>query len=192
LPVGKLRLRAVAAGDAARLAARMRPGDIAEVEAATGSDPERAVRLGIAESDPAFLLAADFDGELGAVFGVAPVSLATGSGSIWMLGTTVMDGNGRSLGLVARRYVEEALQAYPVLFNYVDARNAPSLRLIRWLGFEIAPARPFGARGLPFHRFELRSKRQICALSTRATQAARAARATLQALPTLAGVRRQP
>lgn len=45
---------------------------------------------------------------------------------------------------------------FALLTNYVDARNAVSIRWLRWLGFEIEPAAPFGIHGLPFHRFSMR------------------------------------
>ena len=47
------------------------------------------------------------------------------------------------------------LKTYRVLTNYADARNTTAIRWLRWLGFNILPAIPFGLDGLPFHPFEL-------------------------------------
>lgn len=100
---------------------------------------------------------AEQDGELVAVFGVAPVSLLNGIGCPWMLGTDRMDRLPRAVMEHTRAYIPRMLVLFPHLTNFIDARNQRSIRLLRWLGFEILPAQPFGIRGLPFHRFEMRA-----------------------------------
>ena len=156
-----LRLREVADSDLASLVADLRPLDRAEVEAASGETWADELRSAISIS--AFVLAAEDDDGLVALFGVKPVALLGDEGQPWVLGTSRMARHGRSLGLISRRYIAEVSQTFPLLANYVDARNTPSIRFLKWLGFAIAPARPFGVAGLPFHRFELRSDRPACA-----------------------------
>lgn len=159
----RLELRPARASDARDLAADLRPLDRAEVEALTG-DVDKALERAVAETPDC--LAVVRYGKLAALFGTMPLSLLGDTGGIWMLGTTQMAALGRSLGIISHRYVVEASRTYPLLMNYVDARNAPSIRLIRWLGFEVQPARPYGVARLPFHRFELRSRPDPCASAT--------------------------
>ena len=158
---GKLRLRPPSAGDIDALVADMRPLDRQEVEASSGAGWRRELEHGLATSVLPF--AAEDDDGLAALFGVKPLGLLSDAGQPWMLGTTRMAAHGRSLGLISRRYIAEASRSFALLTNYVDARNAPSIRFLRWLGFTIEPARPFGAGRLPFHRFELRSDKPKCA-----------------------------
>jgi hypothetical protein len=89
--------------------------------------------------------------------GVVPVSMATGIGSPWMLGTDALDHLSRPLARIARRYFDEVARVYPVLENQVDVRNTASIKLLKWLGCSFDEPRPYGAAGLPFMRFERRS-----------------------------------
>lgn len=159
-----LALRPARADDVAALVADLRPLDRAEVEAMAGPDVESVIARALATTPDC--TAVDWRGELACLFGTMPQSLISDTGQVWMLGTTLMHQLGRPLGIIAHRYISEASRTYPLLVNYVDARNAPSLRLIRWLGFDVQPAEPFGVAGLPFHRFELRSDPDRCAPAT--------------------------
>jgi hypothetical protein len=156
-------LRVPRDSDAPFLAANLRAEDKAEVEAATGWSVEAVLRRSIAASSHVTI--AEYEGEPVAVFGLVPISLASGTAAPWLLGTDALGALRCSLTRLARLYVSEALRLYPVLVNHVDARNAASVKLLRWLGFSIEEAQPFGARGLPFHRFELRGDGQCAAVS---------------------------
>lgn len=148
-------LRSPTAEDVNTLVTNMRPDDFAEVEAIYGAGRVPwAVRGSLAVSTHA--LACDEDGELRALFGVAPESLLSGAGCPWLLGTERRSGN-CSLGRIARRYLAEVRHVYPVLVNHVDVRNEVGVRLLRWLGFHLSEPEPFGVAGLPFMRAELRS-----------------------------------
>jgi RimJ/RimL family protein N-acetyltransferase len=154
--VADIHIRLPNSEDAARLAAEMRPADRAEVEAASGPDVERALDQAIRLSTHCW--AAERDGELLALFGFAPVSLIGGIGSPWFLGTPAVDPLPGALTRMARRYVQSIREtAYPVLVNYVDARNRRSVRWLKRLGFTVFAPEPYGVAGLPFHRFEMRS-----------------------------------
>lgn len=143
------------AHDIAELTRCMRPLDRGEVLAARGPDLLGAVASSVAIS--ANSIAVRAPAGLLAIFGCAPVSLLGNTAAPWMLGTDLLAHHPRTLSRVARRYIHAMREHYPVLVNHVDARNAPAIRLLRWLGFSILPAAPYGVAGLPFHRFELRS-----------------------------------
>ena len=97
------------------------------------------------------------DGELACIIGAAPVSVISGIGSPWMLGTPVLDANRRVLVRKTPDYIRQMLKAFPHLVNYVHAENATSVRWLRRLGFILHEAAPFGALGEAFHRFEMRA-----------------------------------
>jgi hypothetical protein len=153
--VEQVEFRLATLADAAVLERTLRPTDRAEVIAASGPDVLRTLEQSIRLSTDCW--AAEIDGELIALLGVAPVSLLSGIGSIWLLGTPRMT-RVRSLTRFARDYLRLILTTeYPVLMNYVDARNTRSIRWLKRLGFTVHAAEPYGAAGLPFHKFEMRS-----------------------------------
>jgi hypothetical protein len=75
----------------------------------------------------------------------------------WMLGTDLMLNNRHTFIRESRKIVAAWRERFAVLSNYVDARNTVSIAWLRWLGFTIGDAVPYGPFGLPFHRFEMRS-----------------------------------
>jgi len=93
------------------------------------------------------------DGRVVAVFGVTPLSYLLGHGSPWMLGTTLLDAHTVRFARESRPVVERMQRAYPRLTNYIDYRNKKTIRWLKWLGFDIKPAKPFGLKGHPFHKF---------------------------------------
>lgn len=142
-------------GDIEHLVTNMRQADIDEIQAGTGSSPVDALIESVQLSTVS--LALDVGGELGCIFGAAPLTGMLGSiGSPWMLSTPVMDRNPRVLIEWGPRYRDGMLGLYPHLVNYVDARNRRSIRWLAWLGFTIHAAQPHGPHGQPFHLFELR------------------------------------
>jgi hypothetical protein len=154
--VADVLVRAPRRADIAELVANLRAGDRAELEASNPGDPHDAVRHALAVSPHRWAM--EVDGQLALLGGVSPVSLVGGIGSPWLLGTTVLERRGGVLTRVCLGYRDLALGLYPVLVNYVDARNATSIRWLKRLGFSIADEPvPYGPKGLPFYRFELRS-----------------------------------
>ncbi len=141
--------------DAADLVADIRACDLAEIQANSGPDVLAAVVDSIERSVDAF--AVECGGALVAVGGMVPLSLLSGQGSPWLLGTTLLD---RIPGHLTRRagsYLTRMLPTYPHLLNYVDARNVRSVRWLKRLGFTVHPAEPHGVAGLPFHLFEMKA-----------------------------------
>jgi hypothetical protein len=97
------------------------------------------------------------DGELAAILGCAPISVVSGIGSPWMLGTPVLDRHSRVLVRETPEYIGKMLNAFPHLVNFVHAKNTTSMRWLRRLGFTLHAAQPYGALGEPFHPFEMRA-----------------------------------
>jgi hypothetical protein len=152
--VAEITIRATQPGDAELLGANMRASDIAEVRAC-GHDPHEAARSSVAHS--LLCWSAFADGELGCIIGCAPISIVSGIGSPWMLGTPVLDQHSRVLVRLTPRYIAEMLKAFPHLVNYAHAANTTSVRWLRRVGFTLAQAEPYGPLGEPFHRFEMKA-----------------------------------
>ena len=149
-----IHIRLARSEDATRLAAEMRPADRAEVIAASGPDVQHTLERSIQMSTHCW--AAERGDELLALFGFAPVSLIGGIGSPWLLGTPAVDRLPGALTRLARSYVQSIRETtYPVLMNYVDARNTQSIRWLKRMGFTLHAAEPHGVADLPFHRFTM-------------------------------------
>jgi hypothetical protein len=154
--VAEVTIEPVQPGDAEELIRLLRDADRQEVEASAGiGNVEAAIHHSIASSWRCWSGRAD--GELGCVFGVAPLSALSGIGAPWLLGTTVMDANPRAVIRRSPRYIRPMLELFPHLMNMVDVRNTRSIQWLRWLGFRIhEQPQPFGPYGMPFLRFEMR------------------------------------
>jgi hypothetical protein len=149
-------VRPVREGDAEALAAALRQADLDELEAVRGpGDVAEAIRHALRDS--ALCWAAEADGELMCLFGVAPLTALGDIGVPWMLGTPVVDRNGRALTRLARAYIARMLEAFPTLANGVDARNVKAVRWIGVCGFTIMPPQPAGPAGMPFHPFVMKA-----------------------------------
>jgi hypothetical protein len=153
--VAEIAIRLTQPGDAELLAANMRESDRAELHAVGHTDLERVVRSSVSRS--LLCWSAFADDELCCIIGVSPLSILTGMGSPWMLGTPVLDRHSRVLVRRTPEYIGRMLNAFPHLVNFVHAHNHTSVRWLRRLGFTLHEARPYGALGEPFHFFEMRA-----------------------------------
>jgi len=153
--VGEVLIRQTIPGDAEQLAQNLRASDEAEVRAYGHNDPTLACQRSVARS--MLCWTAFVDGQLAAILGVAPLSVVSGLGSPWMLGTPVLDASSRILVRKTPEYIAQMLKAFPHLVNFVHAENTTSVRWLRRLGFTVHEAQAFGALGEPFHPFEMRA-----------------------------------
>jgi hypothetical protein len=134
------------------LTPRLRKADVDECEALFGKG---SVSHAVSSTFQHSLLryTVRLDGVPIAMFGVAAESMLSGVGHPWMFGTPAIYKQRRALIKEGERYIADMLRLFPKLENIVDARNTKSIAWLRRLGFEILPAEPAGASGLPFHRF---------------------------------------
>lgn len=139
--------------DAEWLAPRLRDADRAECWAAQGLPAATTLRRSVEASS--VLIAAEVDGELAALFGIAPLGVMAGHGAPWMLATPLADQHARAWLRDAPQWLRLIGDGWSVLRNHVDARNARSVRWLRRMGFKVGQAAPWGWAGLPFHPFEM-------------------------------------
>ncbi len=145
----KWAIRPVTNGDVFYLADRLRKTDMEELKAYTGKDNcLHAVMGSWVGSIDSFTVLKD-DKPVG-MFGLCERNQA---GSPWLLGTDELTENPFFLTLNARRYINEWLEHYGVLFNYVDARNKVAIRWLKALGFTVKTKVTFTNPELPFFEF---------------------------------------
>jgi hypothetical protein len=157
---GDVSLRRLREGDVSFVAERMRGEDRREVWASHHMTPLQALDVSVRTSSMLYVVALRECPVV--VFGCAPVSLLSDRKGIpWLLATEeflrvrvpFLRYGGRVVGLMRRRF--------EILENWVDARNVVSLSWCERVGFEVHPARPYGAEGLPFCRIEMRRNRGV-------------------------------
>ena len=139
-------------GHIAVLAAAMRQAERDEC-AAYGLTPLEGMRYAFDHAALAWTGRAD--GEPVCMFGVSAAALVAPEGRPWLLSTDGILPHQHAFLRRNRAYVGTMLQAFPRLADWVDARNAVSIRWLRWLGFTIRQAVPFGIHGELFHPFEM-------------------------------------
>ncbi|MBX3502793.1 MAG: hypothetical protein KF889_25390 [Alphaproteobacteria bacterium] len=152
--MAEILIRPATDADAVALAPDLREADRLEIEAASGDAPLDALRRSLARSSEAW--AATTPEGIIALWGVGPLSLLGGHGAPWLLGSDLVARHAFAVARRNRPTVRRWLTMFPLLSNWVDARNALSVRWLRWIGFTILPPVPYGVARLPFHPFELR------------------------------------
>jgi hypothetical protein len=134
------------------LARVMRAADKAEARA-LDLQPLEALLEALDKSEVAF--AVSFNGELAALFGVAPFEPHTqappSTAVVWMLSGEAVDRYPKAFARASRAVMPKLLEHYELLVNVIDARYTRALRWARWLGFDVREARPFGPHAMPFH-----------------------------------------
>lgn len=140
------------------LAPTMRPEDAAEVLASGGYSPEEALVESLKVSSEAYTLL--LDGKPAVMWGVVAMPTRTilepPTGVVWLLGGEAIRRRKRLFLRLSRVGVSLLLERYALLVNAVDARYVGALRWVRWLGFKVGEAEPFGEAGLPFHPISIR------------------------------------
>lgn len=139
----------------AQMLPHVRQADRDEVLASAGQSVEALLGTCVERSEMAW--AGLVDDRVACIFGVVGASVLSETGYPWMLGTDLIDDHAKAFLRRNKAMVGVMLARYPHLTNYVDARNAKAIGWLRWLGFTIRPAVPYGAAQLPFHPFDMRT-----------------------------------
>lgn len=148
-------LRRARRRDVAFVAANMRQSDVDEVWAAKHASPQHALMSSFLSSrDISFTGLAN--GEPVLMFGVVPPSPLGAVATPWALGTNALREHFREFVRRSKPVVETISLMFPVLENYVDARNIDAIRWLQWVGFSVYYPNTYGVEQLPFHRFDKR------------------------------------
>lgn len=144
-------VRPATAEDIEALADRMRQADRDELAASHGHSPREALEKALAASTSAWV--GVVDGLPVCMFGVAPASILSGRGVVWMLGAQELDSYPRTFLRRCRGCVDMMHRVYPRLENFVDDRNTTSKNWLRWLGFTLAEEAVTLRSGVQFRHF---------------------------------------
>lgn len=144
-------IRPMVQSDIASVAACARAPDVEEMLASSGASIEQALAYGLEQSLRVWVI--EHDGLPLAAVGDTMAGI--GIGVPWMVTTVHVERHARGFLRASKALLQEAMQRHYRLVNYVDDRNAAAIRWLRWLGFEMHPAAPYGVAGLPFRKFEM-------------------------------------
>lgn len=151
---GKYSVSAATEADAHELAPKLRTADVQEIWAAARRTPLDALLSAVHMSGET-ALSGRVDGRVACMWGVAPASFLSDVYRPWLLASDEIVPHARTFLRLNRDWMIWASTEYPILENYVDARNEVSIRWLRWLGFDILPPEPMGPDRVPFHRFRM-------------------------------------
>lgn len=144
-------IRPMVAADIATVAASAREADVVEMRDGAGLGIGQALSIGLRESLRSWVIECD-----GMPMAAAGDTLGgIGVGVPWMVTTQHIVRNRKGFLCASRAVLDDALTRHFQLVNYVDARNNAAIRWLSWLGFSIDDPVPYGAQGLPFHKFHL-------------------------------------
>jgi hypothetical protein len=136
------------------IAPRLRQADRDEVFASSGRPVEEAVQESFESTGRTW--AVELKEEPMMLFGVASYSALHYEGIPWMLATDRIHEVARVFLRESRSWVFRMAEGFARLENWIDVRNAVSIRWLKWCGFTMEEAEPYGPFGLPFHRFWLK------------------------------------
>lgn len=133
------------------MAPRLRAADKAEIAAMSGNLPETALLNGL--RGEVCLTAVEPEGDPILMFGVAK-SRFPEAGLLWMLATDAIHKHRFRFLRQSLFFIESLQEAYPLLHNYVDARNELHIKWLKWIGCTFIKTHPrIGVQGRPFHEF---------------------------------------
>lgn len=136
--------------DVVYLSTRLRKADIDEIEASSGGSPAQALVEGFRYSSKCRV--GVYNNNPFVIFGARPV--VQGVGAIWALGSDDLLKARVEFLRQSKKWVDVIHQDFPLLFNYIDARNTVHIRWVRWLGFKFINIHPeHGVSKLPFYEF---------------------------------------
>ena len=152
--IGKFHWRKSTPNDIVEVAENMRQEDIEEIRAYSGSEPKSSLMYCYFGSKPCMTMVGRKGNVMG-MYGVIPVR--KNMGKIWMLGHESMTSDYQDVRAFLRNSPVELNKFhmnYPILFNFVDARNTTHVKWIKYMGFSIIQEHAtFGVEGRLFYEF---------------------------------------
>jgi len=128
----------------------MRDMDKLEAVYQTGQDPDSALKMSYLASKTVMAICGDNDNPIG-ICGV------THNGCIYMVATEQLFSNNKyKIQLIreGRKWVDELLKSYKILYNVVYAENEKAMKWLETLGFKfIKYHKEYGNHKKPFYEF---------------------------------------
>lgn len=142
-----------------QLSPLVREQDAQEMWVAFRKTPEAGLRLSLHTAMMAW--AGYIDDEIVCMFGISPSNVLLGRAAPWFVASEGITQHQVAFLRRCKPIVSDMLDMYPHLENWVWEDNRLAKRWLRWLGFELQAAEPFGFERRPFHRFEMRAHRNV-------------------------------
>lgn len=137
--------------DAFILGPHLRKADVDEVWASSGLLPIEALLAGMDASIECYTMTAG-DSIL-CIFGIGRDQNSS-IGRIWMLGSDHIHSHKFEFLRISKEWVDRFQSNYPILYNFIDARNTVHIRWLHWLGFTFISEHPdFGFEKKLFYQF---------------------------------------
>ena len=137
--------------DIGAVAKRIRAIDREEIYLASLLDPERAIKVSVANAEYAYTVR--YDDEVALVFGINRRSLLCDVFAPWMLGTDIVDSHPILFTRDSLVFIKRLVANYPMQENWVLEKNVAAVAWLKWLGFDMDPPAPHGACRANFIRF---------------------------------------
>ena len=93
------------------------------------------------------------DNKVVCIFGFGEASPLSMVAYPWMLGSYLLPKHYREFARVSKNCFQYIKDNYTSSKGYVDEDFTSSVRWLKWLGYTIHPAEPFGVYNHPFHLF---------------------------------------
>jgi hypothetical protein len=151
----KYEIRDATEADAEYLATRLRAIDVREISAVSGRSPRASLISGVRGSE--YCKAGVADGEVVCLYGVRRLSVWEDDCVIWMLGTDDLPKHAVRFIRDCRSEVVSMVQQFKFVENWCHAENKTTIRWLKWLGFKIEEAAPYGRKDELFHHFYARA-----------------------------------
>lgn len=145
------------------IARHLRECDFNEISSATGKDPKEVILEATILSRERHIVMKR-EGSIRKrfyyipiiIFGVADHPGIENAGIPWMVATDDIMSIQQFVIKQSLNCIDEMKKRYKYLINYVDQRNKDSISWLRDCGFTIYEPEPYGAEGLPFHKFDMK------------------------------------
>ena len=125
-----------------------------QIAAVEGIGPAEVLYRNLVASDRAWT--GWIDGDIAAMWGVAPLALLSDTGAPWMIGGHGIDCHPVAFARQSRAVISEMQRGYEMLRGYVRASHERALAWARWLGFVVLDPIEAGARRIAVHPIERR------------------------------------
>lgn len=146
----KYEIRTATIDDVKHIASNLREADKAECLAGSGMHP--SYTLGFSFGFSSDCRVGTVDDVPVCIFGVCETEPE--EARIWMMGTPEVEKHATRFLRENKAVLDGYNDKYKKLTNHVDARNTKHIRWLKWLGFDIFEAVPWGKYNMPFHPFE--------------------------------------
>lgn len=151
---GNIVIRKSTPDDILYLEDKLRHEDIREAWASYRYRPHEALFFSYVLSGQCFTYS--YKDEPVAMFGTSDSEMGVNIGSIWLLGSDMIDKVFKSFAKHSKVMINYLIQPYEQLVNFVDVRNEKTIRWLKWCGAEFSDPVPWGKDQLPFRFFVIR------------------------------------